>query len=212
MRPMWRGCATLKEIGKMKEIQEKYLHHKEGNPLDEAFMIRDLMENLNLTQQEVSEETELSQPQISKRLSLLNLIPELQDRLRSGNLRVSTAYQLSKLPQDVQREYLEQEWITLKEVEAKRRDLRISEEVLDLLEQPIEIPTQITLPLFTGILKTLGEQGFIDVEPKAIPPNVTPIYDFLVTSGIAERTSEKYWLKLLNEDACLMLASLLEKM
>jgi hypothetical protein len=66
------------------------------------------------------------------------------------------------------------------------------------------------ISLFVAVLETLGEQGFIDVEPTEGNYDLTKIYDFLVISGIAERTEERYWLRLLNEDACLMLAHLLK--
>jgi hypothetical protein len=64
--------------------------------------------------------------------------------------------------------------------------------------------------VFIEVLKTLADQGFIDMEPTEGEHNLTSIYDFLVTSGIAERTVERYWLRLINEDACLMLTGLLK--
>ena len=72
-----------------------------------------------------------------------------------------------------------------------------------------------TISVFTEYLKTLAEQGFIDVEPTERGWDLTKIYDFLVTSGIAivpQQQQPKYWLQLLNEDACVMLAEVLEKM
>ena len=71
-----------------------------------------------------------------------------------------------------------------------------------------------TISVFIEYLKTLAEQGFIDVEPTEREWDLTKIYDFLVTSGIAmgPQQQPKYWLQLLNEDACVMLAEVLEKM
>ena len=71
-----------------------------------------------------------------------------------------------------------------------------------------------TLPVFIEVLKTLAEQSFIDVEPTERNYDLTPIYDFLVTSKIASApySPEKYWLILENEDACIMLANLLAKL
>jgi len=63
------------------------------------------------------------------------------------------------------------------------------------------------------ILETLAEQGFIDVDPTERGYDLTPIYDFLVVAGFAERFGDHphYWLRLLNEDACLSLAKLLRE-
>lgn len=69
-----------------------------------------------------------------------------------------------------------------------------------------------TLDLFIMVLETLGEQGFIDVEPTERGYDLTEIYDFLVTSLIADRIEQRYWLRLTNQDACFMLANLLKNM
>ena len=127
----------MKEIGYAKEIYE-YLHHRTGNPLEEALMIRDLMEKYKLTQKQVAKETGLSQGQISKRLRLLKLHPELQERLRENKLLPSIAYELSKLPTEIQLALLKEEKITLKKVEEKKRELVINKEIYELLEQRLD--------------------------------------------------------------------------
>lgn len=66
--------------------------------------------------------------------------------------------------------------------------------------------------IVTDVLETLAVQGFIDVGPTERGYDLTLMYDFLVTCGIAERVGEKYWLRLVNEDACLMLAKILKRM
>lgn len=67
------------------------------------------------------------------------------------------------------------------------------------------------LKLFVAILETLTEQGFIDVGPTEGDYDCTPIYDFLVVGGFAERVAEeKYWLRLINQDACERLADLIK--
>jgi len=130
------------EIGELKKIDAKdiiYLFHKSGNPIDEALMIERLMKDR--TQHEVATILEISQGQISKRLRLLKLHPILQERLRSGQLRPSTAYILSKLPPEAQQEYVNREKVTLKEVEAKHRQQVISKEFMDLVDKPFpELP------------------------------------------------------------------------
>lgn len=78
-------------------------------------------------------------------------------------------------------------------------------------EVPHESLKKPTIPIFIEVLETLGEQGFIDVEPTEREYDLTSIYDFLVTSQIADCTERKYWLHLVNEDACLMLANALKE-
>lgn len=145
------------EIGELKEIdakEVKYLFHKSGNPIEEALMIQDLMRDR--TQQEVAKILEISQPQISKRLRLLHLHPILQERLKNGNLRPSTAYVLSKLPTQVQRLYLNQEKVTLREVEAKRRQQAISKEVMEILEKNVQFQDSKTFDPISDALKILS--------------------------------------------------------
>lgn len=69
-----------------------------------------------------------------------------------------------------------------------------------------------SISLFVAVLETLGKKGFIDVEPTEGNYDLTKIYDFLVISGIADRTEERYWLRLVNEDACIMLVHLLKEL
>lgn len=129
------------EVGELKEIDAKevrYLYHKSGNPLEEALMIQKLMGDR--PQHKVAKILEISQGQISKRLRLLTLHPILQERLRNGDLHASTAYALSKLAPELQKEYVDQEKVTLKEVETKCREQAISKEVMSLLDKSIDLP------------------------------------------------------------------------
>ena len=69
------------------------------------------------------------------------------------------------------------------------------------------------IPLFVALLETLSQQGFIDIEPTEGEYDCTCIYDFLVVSGIAVRSShEKYWLRLSNRKICLRLRKILKNL
>lgn len=92
----------------------------------------------------------------------------------------------------------------LEQAVIRREELKETIEWLENMKNP-------DLVVFVEYLKTLAEQGFIDVEPTERDYNLTPIYDFLVISGIADRAEEKYWLRLVNEDACSALIRLLEE-
>ncbi|MEU5859116.1 ParB/RepB/Spo0J family partition protein [Nocardiopsis dassonvillei] len=76
------------------------IHRKDLEPLEEARSVAELVE-LHGTQSEAAEHVGKSQGWVSQRLSLLNLTPELQTRLASGELRVREARWLARLePQE----------------------------------------------------------------------------------------------------------------
>lgn len=150
------------EIGELREIDAKdirYRFHKAGNPLKEALMLQDLLEKFG-NQQAVASLVEISQGQISKRLRLLGLVEPLQKRLLNGELRASTAYALSKLPDHIQKEFINRDKVFLKDVEEKLRKLAITEELEDLLETPIEIDNDGEIETGSGqvILKVICQK------------------------------------------------------
>lgn len=92
---------------------------------------------------------------------------------------------------------LKTEWVSIKDLEERR--------VIKLIEGP-------DLKFFVAVLETLADQGFIDVGPIEGDYDATLIYDFLVVCGFAEMVDgEKYWLRLINPDACEALADLLKR-
>lgn len=95
-----------------------------------------------------------------------------------------------------EKEVLKKEWFSIKDLEERG--------VIKLIKNP-------DLKFFVAVLETLAEQGFIDVEPTEGEYDATPIYDFLVVGGFAERVAgEKYWLRLINQLTCGALADLLK--
>lgn len=126
------------EIGESKLIEldvENYLRHVQGNPAEEAILIKKLLDS-GLSQTKVAKQVIMSQGQVSRRLKLLSLPEELFERVRKGELRSSTAYELSKLPESIQVEYLDREEITLKEAKQRSREQTISKDIMVLLEEP----------------------------------------------------------------------------
>lgn len=129
-------AKSIQEIGSQTDIKTKdliYRYHRSGNPLKEALLIRELMDAQKHTQEDVGKLLQLSQGQISRRLRLLSLHPDLQFKLLHDKLRPSTAYALSKLGADKQKEYLLREHITLKEVEATHRSEVMTNELMQHL-------------------------------------------------------------------------------
>lgn len=76
------------------------IHRKDLEPLEEARAVAELVE-LHGTQAEAAEQVGKTQGWVSQRLSLLNLVPELQQDLASGELKVKEARSLARLtPQE----------------------------------------------------------------------------------------------------------------
>jgi len=67
------------------------------------------------------------------------------------------------------------------------------------------------LSTFIEVLRTLADQGAIDVEPTERGYDLTRIYDWLVSSGLANLADEgPYWVYAVDGEACEELAALLE--
>ena len=100
-------------------------------------VIRILYNELGYKGKEIANILGMSKADVSRRLSIINnLIEPLKERVVAGELRLSTAWELSKLSPEVQEEYVNAEKITLAEVQERRRMETIGN--LDL--SSIEIP------------------------------------------------------------------------
>ncbi|QKW32481.1 ParB/RepB/Spo0J family partition protein (plasmid) [Nocardiopsis flavescens] len=85
------------DLGAMRAaVLVENIHRKDLEPLEEARAVAELVE-LHGTQSEAAEHVGKSQGWVSQRLSLLNLVPELQERLGSGEMRVREARWLARL-------------------------------------------------------------------------------------------------------------------
>jgi len=116
------------EVGRAIKLEADriYLWHLRGKPIEEARMIREFMRKHGLTQKEVAKVLPYSQAQISRLLS-------------EGRMAHSTGFELAKLPREYRERLRGKEKITLSEVEELRRSYMISEELLDLVEEPLEV-------------------------------------------------------------------------
>lgn len=126
------------EIGESKLIEldiQNYLRHIQGNCAEEALLIKRLLDG-KMTQKAIGAKIGMSQANVSRRLQLLSLPKKLFERIRNGKLRPSTAYELSKLPENIQVEYVGREEITLKEAKQRSRNETISQDVMVLLAEP----------------------------------------------------------------------------
>ncbi len=67
------------------------LQRQDLNPVEEALGYRSLMDDYNLTQEETAQRVGKSRPVIANALRLLNLCPEVLERLRKGDLTAGHA-------------------------------------------------------------------------------------------------------------------------
>ncbi len=85
------------------------LQREDLPPLDRARGFRQLAD-LKLTQKEIAERTGVSQPTVSKHLSMLKLPPEAQERITTGEITQEDAAILAGLPPDLQKEVIETDY------------------------------------------------------------------------------------------------------
>jgi len=84
--------ADVLEIALVENLQREDL-----NPLEEASAFKYLTEDLGLTQEEVSRRVGRSRPQVANTLRLLNLDPEIQAEIKTGNVTMGHAKALLSL-------------------------------------------------------------------------------------------------------------------
>lgn len=101
--------------------------HRTDNPALEAQLIAKLIEERNLKKSEVARLLNVSPAHITKRLRLLNLIPEIFEKLKRFEINTTVARELARLKPEEQKEYLsnpESKW-TVEDVERFVRQKKI---------------------------------------------------------------------------------------
>lgn len=118
------------------------------SPMTEARLITDLLKHH--TQQEIAKMLGVTQAFISQRLSLLDLVPDLQRRLEVGKMTLTAARAARKLSKEAQRELAKVDKITVQSAKDMLRQYQA--EMIDLsainipdLDQPPPAPPKVTL-------------------------------------------------------------------
>ena len=173
------------EIGRISEIEsnlKNYLIHIRGNPARESLLIKELMDQ-GWSQTAIAKAMAVSQPTISKLLTLHNLIPPLFQRLVDEAICHTAAYQLANLPVLIQQELAKNTRITVRMAKLARREYVISDLLLDAMEAVNPYVDEKGDPTFndsrlntvyTGLvsvlehLKTLKHPTLSDVKTSAI--------------------------------------------
>lgn len=135
------GDRQALEIGG--EVWERL---SEGDPVKQAVWIREVMRRKGWTQTEAAREDHLnlSSPTISRFLRLLELTPKLLDRVRKGNIAKTTAYKLSKLPREKQKEVEDYDKITVEDARDLYRRYKRKETITDGVKETLKSETPST--------------------------------------------------------------------
>jgi len=143
------------------------------NPMDEAEHVR-YLKNLGLTERQIAEQVGFSEPKVNYLSKLFLLLPEFQTAIKRGELKISGALKLAKLPKPVQEEFLQSEVkLTVKNCELAEKKYRDSTVVQKLdfeFEETPFIPKILSIVLSDREVNELlgGEQKQIEWEGKKL--------------------------------------------
>lgn len=173
-------CDVVKTDGLLSSLV--YNFQRSPNPMMEAHHIYELIKGHGYTQKELAHELGCTQSKISKRLGLLNLIDELQDKLEGGKLPKSVGYELSKLSGDKQREIAESEGpITLKDVKEEKR-LEVVENLdMERIEDPEPVETSTKEICADFEIKKGDRSALIEFDGDLV--DWTPLLKYLESNG-----------------------------
>jgi ParB/RepB/Spo0J family partition protein len=92
------------------------LQREDLMPLDEAQAYQKLLDNREADNKTLAYITGKSKRYIAERLQLLNLLPKFQKRVNSGEVSIGVAIELSKLPQNIQKQVPEHHLESLEDI------------------------------------------------------------------------------------------------
>lgn len=125
--------AQVMEVALIENLQREDL-----NPIEEAAAIKFLMQQHDLTQEEVASRLSKSRPAIANSLRLLSLAEPVQDRIKTGELSAGSARAIAGLRDEGLQEKLAAETVknglSVRDVEARAK--QISEEFLKKTPAP----------------------------------------------------------------------------
>ncbi len=108
----WRACKMLGMIDVpvvIKELSDsetaqiaiiENIQRENLNPIEEAFAYKELMENYDMTQDQVAKTVGKSRPAVANALRLLNMPEQIQDMLKIGDLTSGQAKAIAALDTD----------------------------------------------------------------------------------------------------------------
>jgi len=132
--------------------------HRKPNPAEEAFALSKIMNAYGWDVKQASKALHIPVSHIRARLKLLDLIPELFEKARSGELRTTIALKIAKLPPEKQNELLSEEKITTEVVGKKLKEVRLNNLTLNLDDLYVPDVTHEVLERITAELRSVITQ------------------------------------------------------
>ena len=128
--------------------------------MDEAYMIKKLMQNHKLTQNDVADFIDKSRPAIANTLRLLTLTPEVIGLIESGKLSAGHARTLVRVPQDKQLAFATEaikRGLSVREMERAVKAYLTPPEVLKREKEAKDAANSERLKIFVEKLRALFE-------------------------------------------------------
>lgn len=146
----------VKDVDLLRDALLENLHRADLNPLEEAAAYRQLLDDFQCTQDELSERIGRSRPQITNTLRLLKLPPLVQRRVAAGVLSQGHARAILGLEDGAQMESLAQR------VVAEGLSVRATEEAVVLAQRgdapTVSRETPAPDPALQSLARTLGDR------------------------------------------------------
>lgn len=169
------GLATVPAVVKHYKDQEKLeislienVQRADLNPIEEAFAYQRLIDEFDLTQEEVASRVGKSRPAISNSIRLLDLPEKIKEALVEGKINTGQARALLSLPSDKERldmlaSMLGQK-ITVRELERETQKIRIKKVPIKRDANLLFLEEKLREALGTRVsISARGESGSINI-------------------------------------------------
>lgn len=144
---------TMMEVALVENLQREDL-----NPIEEAEAFRRLMEEFNLTQDEIAKKVGRSRPAIANTLRLLNLPEAIQKDLAKGTLTMGHARSLLGL------KTAEEQIRIWQKIQAEQLSVRQTEEMVRQLNDPTNVSRETKKAKLKTETPTIRDPNLIEIE------------------------------------------------
>ncbi|MFA5021724.1 MAG: ParB/RepB/Spo0J family partition protein [Patescibacteria group bacterium] len=159
----------MKEQQKLEMALVENIQRKDLNPIEEAFAYQRLVDEFNLTQEEVSKRVGKSRPVIANALRLLSLPTEIQKALINEKINYSTARVIVGLPPQERLKFFEKvlkQDLTVRAAEGQAKKIVVRQHVRKAKDANLlALEDRLQAALGTKVnVKKSGETGQIIIE------------------------------------------------
>jgi len=164
--------AILREADKQEQLEVALIENiqrKDLNPIEQALAFQRLIDEFNLTQEQVGERVGKSRPVIANTIRLLNLPEEIQKAIIDGKIAFSAARLIAGLPEKEQMKFYKKiisKDLTVRAAEGEAQKISVHRHERKLRDPNIvEKEDRIKQALGTNVkIKKSGETGEIIID------------------------------------------------